>query len=51
MLPVAEGISMADGRNRLVREAARILESFLVYHVGRELRSLRVMREVLVQRG
>ena len=25
---------MADGRNRLVREAARILEAFFVYHVG-----------------
>jgi len=46
-LPVEEGVSTVDGRNRRVREAARILEAFFVYHVGRELRSLRVMREVL----
>jgi hypothetical protein len=50
MLPVEEGISTVDGRNRCVREAARILEAFFVHHVGRELRSLRVMREVLADR-
>lgn len=46
-LPVDKGVTAADGRNRHVREAARILEAFLAYHVGQELRSLRVMREVL----
>jgi hypothetical protein len=50
MLPVEEGISTVDGGDRRVGEAAGILEAFLVYHVGRELRSLRVMREVLGDR-
>ena len=50
MLSVEEGISVVDGRDRRVREAARILEAFFVYHVGRELRSLRVMKDVLAQR-
>jgi hypothetical protein len=50
MLPVETGVSTADGRNRRVSEAARILEAFFVYHVGRELRSLRVMRAVLGDR-
>ena len=46
-LPIEQGVSLADGENRSVREAEGILEAFLVYHVGREFRSLRVMREVL----
>ena len=45
-LPVEKGVSTAKGGTRRVGEAAKILEAFLVYHVGRELRSLRVMREV-----
>jgi DNA repair protein RecO (recombination protein O) len=49
-LPVDKGVSTADGGNRRVREAARLLEAFLAYHVGRELKSLRVMREVLADR-
>jgi DNA repair protein RecO (recombination protein O) len=48
-LPIEQGISLADGEKRSVREAEGILEAFLVYHVGREFRSLRVMREVLTQ--
>ncbi len=46
-LPIKDGISLAGGDDRRVREAAKILEAFLVHHVGRELRSLRVMREAL----
>ena len=46
-----KGVSAVDGRSRCVREAAKILEAFLAYHVGRELRSLRVMREVLGDRA
>ncbi len=45
-VPMEEGVLAAEGTKRRVREAARILEAFLAYHVGRELRSLRVMREV-----
>ncbi len=48
--PLEEGISTAGAMDRHVREGAKILEAFLGYHVGRELRSLRVMREVLGDR-
>ena len=49
-LPVDKGVSTAEEGDRRVHEAARILEAFFLYHVGRELRSLRVMREVLADR-
>lgn len=47
---IEEGVSAAAGRERGLREAATLLEAFLAYHVGRELRSLRVMKEVLAKR-
>jgi DNA repair protein RecO (recombination protein O) len=49
-LPIEEGISLAQRDDKRVREAENILEAFLVHHVGRDLRSLRVMREVLRER-
>ena len=44
-------MSLVAGKDKRVREAEKILEDFLAYHVGRELRSLRVMREVLSDRS
>ena len=49
-LPMEQGISLADGGENRVRDAEKILEAFLLYHVGREFRSLRVMRQVLEER-
>jgi len=46
-MPIEQGVSLAEGQDRSVRQAERILEAFVVYHLGREFRSLRVMREVL----
>jgi DNA repair protein RecO (recombination protein O) len=45
--PIEEGVCLAERQDRSVHEAKRILEAFLVYHVGREIRSLRVMKEAL----
>jgi DNA repair protein RecO (recombination protein O) len=50
VLPMKEAVSTAGAADRRAREAARLLEAFLTYHAGRELRSLRVMREVLSKR-
>jgi len=50
-VPMEEGMIAADAADRRISEAVKILEAFLAYHVGRELRSLRVMREVLADRG
>ncbi len=49
-MPFEEGILLASGGDKRLGEAEKILEAFLVYHVGREFRSLRVMREVLEER-
>jgi DNA repair protein RecO (recombination protein O) len=46
-MPMEQGIALAEEGDSRVREAERILEAFFLYHVGKELRSLRVMREVL----
>ena len=50
-MSIEQGVSIVDGKDRRVREGQKILEDFLAYHVGRELRSLRVMREVLSDRS
>ncbi len=50
MTSVEQGVTLVDGGDKRVREAEKILGDFLTYHVGRELRSLRVMREVLADR-
>lgn len=50
VLPMEQGVSAADAGDRTVREAGQLLEAFLAYHTGRELRSLRVMQEVLSKR-
>lgn len=46
-LPIEQGLALAQGADRSVQEAEKMIEAFLLYHVGRELRSLRVMREIL----
>jgi DNA repair protein RecO (recombination protein O) len=48
--PLKEGVCKSTGKDQNFLEAERILEAFLAYHVGREFRSLRVMREVLGDR-
>ncbi len=49
-VPFEQGVPLKGAGDRRLGEAEQILEAFLVFHVGRELRSLRVMREVLADR-